>query len=158
DDVAGRFLGAMNQYGLDAALRLNGDSPFNRPALLAHAVSLFREGGWDLVTNVPGRSYPFGVSAEVVGTPVMRKACATMADAPQREHVTKFFYDNPDFARTHTITATERGMSGIQLAVDDETDFARATFILERLREPLLQAPLATIVGLAKDFEARAKP
>lgn len=152
DDVAGRFLGAMSACGLDAALRYNGDSPFNRPALLAQAVAAFREGGCDLVTNVPGRTYPFGISAEVISALIMKAACAAMADAAHREHVTKFFYDNPHFARTRTLTAAP-GMSGIQLAVDDATDFARAAWILDHLREPLLQAPLAAIVTLATAFD-----
>jgi len=153
DDVAGRFLGAMEHCGLDAALRYNGDSPLNRPALLAEGVAAFREAQWDLVTNVPGRTYPFGISVEVVGAPIMQAACAAMTDAAQREHVTKFFYDVPTFARTRHLRAGEGGMSGIQLAVDDGDDMERVRFVLDRLGEPLRDAPLATIGALARAYD-----
>src|SRR4051812_7803637 len=42
EDVAGRFLYAMESTGFAGALRVNGDSPLNRPALLARAVEVFR--------------------------------------------------------------------------------------------------------------------
>src|SRR4051794_40319569 len=67
DDVAGRFLSVIETFGLDAALRFNGDSPLHRANLLAEAVEIFRSGNWDLVTNVPGRSFPYGISVEVIG-------------------------------------------------------------------------------------------
>jgi spore coat polysaccharide biosynthesis protein SpsF len=157
DNVAGRFLGAMERYGLDAALRYNGDSPLNRPALLAQAVAWFREKNWDLVTNVPGRTYPFGISVEVIGRPIMKAACAAMTDESQREHVTKFFYDVPSFARTRYMTTAEAGMSGIQLAVDDGEDMERVGWILEHLRDPLLDAPLAALVELARAYERQRR-
>ena len=152
DDVAGRFLGTMRHYGLDAALRYNGDSPLNRPALLAQGIAAFREARWDLVTNVPGRTFPFGISVEVIGTPIMQAACAAMTDASQREHVTKFFYDVPTFARTRHLRAVD-GISGVRLAVDDGEDLERARFVLDRLREPLRDAALSTIVNLARDYD-----
>lgn len=158
DDVAGRFLAAMEQFDMKAGLRFNGDSPLNRPQLLAEAVSIFRSGDWDFVTNVPGRSYPFGISAEVIGLSVMKAACAAMTDSAHREHVTKFFYDFPSFAHTRCMTATSEGMTGIQLAVDDAEDMERVAWILRQIREPLPQVSLPTIVELAKAYDRIARP
>ncbi|WP_445492872.1 cytidylyltransferase domain-containing protein [Rhodopseudomonas sp. RCAM05734] len=153
DDVAGRFLGALEFYNLDGALRFNGDSPLNRPALLGRAVSVFRGGDWDLVTNVPGRTFPFGISVEVVGASIMKAACAAMTDNLHREHVTKFFYDMPQFARTFHIVNELQGMTGLQLAVDDVADMERVGWILRRLPAPLSDVSLAQIVECAQQYD-----
>lgn len=158
DDVAGRFIGAMEFHHLDGALRFNGDSPLNRPALLAQAVSVFRGGGWDFVTNVPGRTFPFGISAEIVGASIMREACAAMTDNLHREHVTKFFYDMPQFARTLRMVNEAQGMTGVQLAVDDHADMERVGWILRQLPAPLSDVPLAQIVELAQQYDRDAIP
>ena len=152
DDVAGRFLAAMRQYDLQAGVRFNGDSPLNRPSLLAEAVAIFRSGDWDFVTNVPGRSFPFGISVEIVGLSAMQAAYAAMTRADEREHVTKFFYDHPEFARTHVMKAGSVGMSGLQLAVDDASDLTRIAWILRHLQVPLQEASLGTIVRLANTY------
>jgi len=61
DNVAERFLLAMEALDLDAAVRINGDSPLNDPALISEGILRFRKGNFDLVSNVPQRTYPFGV-------------------------------------------------------------------------------------------------
>jgi len=156
NDVAGRFLSAMEAFGLDAALRFNGDSPLNRTDLLAEAVARFRLGGADLVSNVPGRSYPFGISAEVVGLEAMRKACRQMtADAPEREHVTKFFYDTPGFISLSIMTSPAPFLTGVQLAVDDQADLDRAAFIMKKLGPAVETADLQTLVDLARLWDGR---
>ena len=152
DDVAARFLGAMQRFDFQGAVRFSGDSPLHRPDLLAEAVGVFRSGNWDLVTNVPGRTFPYGISVEVVGRSIMEKACATMTRDDEREHVTKFFYDHPSFARSYFMASSIDEMSGIQLAVDDASDLARTEWILGRLEVPLRHAPLTKIVQLAKAY------
>lgn len=157
DDVAGRFLAAMQHYQLDGALRFNGDSPLNRPVLLDEAVSLYRELGVDLVSNVPGRSYPFGISAEVIGIEPMRSAVRNMTDAAHREHVTKYFYDYQASFRVHVMNADDPELAGVQLAVDDERDLARAAWIVAQTKGRTFDAQLAELVRLARQFDASAE-
>jgi spore coat polysaccharide biosynthesis protein SpsF len=153
DDVAGRFLQAMNELELDAAVRMNGDSPLNSAPLLARAVALFREERWDLVSNVPGRTYPYGMSAEVVDRRAFARACASMDDAADREHVTKYLYDHPEAFRIHPLRADAAGWHGIQLAVDDEHDLARFEWILENISGPPETAEIGELVELAGRFD-----
>jgi spore coat polysaccharide biosynthesis protein SpsF len=155
DDVAGRFLAACEQLGLDAALRLNGDSPLNRPALLAEAVRIFRAGGWDLVTNVPGRSFPFGVSAEVVAAEALRAAYPHMTVA-NREHVTQYLYEHPEILRMHRIDSGRDDLRGIQLAVDDARDLERFTALHGALGTRLWSADVAELCRLARAHDAAA--
>lgn len=155
DDVAGRFLAAMESFRLDAAVRFNGDSPLQRPSLLAQAVELFRQSDVDLVSNVPGRRFPYGVSIEVIGLAVMRAAHAGMTNRAHREHVTSIFYDHPERIRTRYISADDPTLAGVQLAVDDENDLARVSWIITRLEAPAAAAALVDIVRLAREYDRR---
>ena len=71
DNVAERFLLAMEILNLDAAVRINGDSPLNNTQILSDGIRLFKRGNLDLVSNVPARTYPYGMSVEVVGRKAM---------------------------------------------------------------------------------------
>jgi spore coat polysaccharide biosynthesis protein SpsF len=160
DDVAGRFLAGMEKYGFDAAIRFNGDSPLQRPSLLGEGLDMFCNSDVDLVSNVMERRFPYGISVEVVGRPAMRDACASMTQASHREHVTSYFYDHPDRIRIKALSTNDPTFAGVQLAVDDESDFERVAWIMSRLTEPVLEAPLTEIVALAHQYDERggAKP
>ena len=156
DDVAGRFLAACDSLQLDAALRMNGDSPLNRPALLGDAVSIFRRGGWDLVSNVPGRSFPFGVSAEVISARALHSAYPHMTTV-NREHVTQYFYERAEAIRLHRMSSGRDDLRGVQLAVDDARDLARFTALRERLGERLWAADVTELCALAREFDGGAR-
>ncbi|HMX44283.1 MAG TPA: NTP transferase domain-containing protein, partial [Elusimicrobiota bacterium] len=95
DHVARRLAEAAVRRGLDAFVRVNGDSPFLDPLLIGEAVRVFRAGAWDVVTNVFPRSFPPGQSVEVVRTAALEKAVGQMTDPADAEHVTRFFYGHP---------------------------------------------------------------
>jgi spore coat polysaccharide biosynthesis protein SpsF len=135
DDVAGRLLGAAAAAEADALVRVNGDSPLLDPALVRHAVRLFREEVPDLVTNVLRRTYPRGQSVEVIRLAALRTAIARMTTAEEREHVTPYFYR---CSREFTIRSFEAACPApeIQLSVDEPEDLVRCEAILAALGNP----------------------
>jgi spore coat polysaccharide biosynthesis protein SpsF len=153
DDVAGRFLETCRELAFDAALRLNGDSPLNRAALLTQAVRIFRDGKFDLVTNVPGRSFPFGVSAEVVAAEALRAAYPHMSRT-NREHVTQYLYEHPASLRMHRLDSGRDDLRGIQLAVDDARDLERFAALRAALGPRLWTAEVAELCELARAHDS----
>ena len=122
-DVAGRFAGVVENYGLEAFARVSGDSPLLDPALLSRAFELFRETEPDLASNVFPRSYPPGQSVEVV------RAATFLAARPEfderdREHVTTFFYAHPERFRIESFAAAVP-YDGPSHAIDTADDLAR---------------------------------
>jgi spore coat polysaccharide biosynthesis protein SpsF (cytidylyltransferase family) len=95
DDVLARFVGAADAYGLDALVRVSGDSPLLDPGLVSAALRLFAEGGWDLVTNVQLRTFPRGQSVETIAVAALRRVAADTQHPADREHVTPCLYANP---------------------------------------------------------------
>jgi spore coat polysaccharide biosynthesis protein SpsF len=135
DDVAARLLRTAEEYGADAIVRISGDSPLMDPVLVDHAVGLFRQGRYDLVSNVQPRSFPKGQSVEVISTTALRSAVASMSTQDEREHVTPYLYAHPDRYSLGSFVADEPRPE-VQLSIDTDEDFRRCVAILEMLAGP----------------------
>jgi spore coat polysaccharide biosynthesis protein SpsF len=137
-DVAGRFLEAASSLGLDAFVRVNGDSPLMDPQLVDAAAASIRTGEFDLVTNVSPRRFPKGQSVEAVAAAAMADAHGRMDGPGQREHVTRWFYDHPDETRIHRLVIPDEGdWSDVVLTVDTPEDARAIERLLEGLDRPV---------------------
>lgn len=135
DDVAGRIAKAVKEFELDAFVRVCGDSPLLDWRLLDLSVMLFREGSWDMVSNVMRRTFPKGQSVEVVDTEAFLQAHENMQNPEDLEHVTRYIYTN---AKSYRIKSIESSGSygDIQLSVDTPEDMARFEGIVSRMCKP----------------------
>jgi spore coat polysaccharide biosynthesis protein SpsF (cytidylyltransferase family) len=139
DDVATRVLDAGRSAGADAIVRVNGDSPLLDPALVDHAVDLFRREQVDLVTNVWPRTFPKGQSVEVISYAALARATVDMTTDSEQEHVTTIFYTCPERWTIRSFT-TERPRPELQLSVDNVEDLRRCESILADLGKPHWEA------------------
>ncbi len=147
DDVMGRFLRVLDETGARAFVRVNGDSPLIDASLIVRAVKLFMETEADLVTNVQQRTFPKGMSVEVVDGDAFRQAAAQTSDPEDREHVTRFFYSHPERWRIAAFT-NGRDLGRVNLSVDTAGDFARFEAILARMTKPHWQYGLDGVLAL----------
>lgn len=148
DDVARRMLDAAVAAEADVLVRINGDSPLLDPALIAQGLALFRSGTHDLASNVVVRSFPKGQSVEVISRAALADAVAAMTTADDREHVTPYFYRNPERYRIARFVA-EQAMPDLQLSIDTEEDFAFCEALLARLPGPPWQVGWRVVAELA---------
>lgn len=158
DDVAARFLGAAERFGLETFVRITGDSPLIDPALVDEAVRLHAvPPATDLATNVWPRSFPKGMSVEAIRTEAFRRALDRMTDplTGWREHVTQAFYAEPDRYRIRSFTGGG-GRADLQLSVDTPEDFARFEAIVSAMDRPPAEYGWAEIVELAARLPAPA--
>lgn len=147
DDVMARFLRVLDETGARAFVRVNGDSPLIDASLIGRAVKLFMETEADLVTNVQQRTYPKGMSVEVVDGDAFRQAAAQADDPEDREHVTRCFYRHPERWRIAAFTSG-RDLGKINLSVDTGVDFARFEAILAQMNRPHWQYGLDGVLAL----------
>ena len=130
DDVARRFLGAVDEHGLDACARVCADSPLIDPAVVEAAIADFRRGDVDLVTNTyPQRTAPHGQSVEVISADALRTAIERQRRKADREHVTPYLYSHPNVFRIRNFMP-EGDAWAESTAVDLEEDLARVEAIL----------------------------
>lgn len=131
DDVSARFIRVAEAEGADSFVRITGDSPLMDAAIINQAVSLFRGGDWDLVSNVLVRSFPIGQSVEVLRLSTFKTIQNCITDRAQREHVTQLYYANPGRFRILGFTSGGDAAS-VQLSVDTPEDFTVAEQLIER--------------------------
>lgn len=144
EDVSDRFLSCAEQYGWHYAVRINGDNIFTDPGTLRAMLAIAATGHYDLVTNVPGRTFPYGMSVEIVRTSFLRSVMARIENAADREHVTKYLYDHPDVGIRYIFKNTAvPSVAGLQLALDTPEDLLRC----ERIISSMSRYP--SICGLA---------
>jgi spore coat polysaccharide biosynthesis protein SpsF len=122
EDVAARLLLCAEQAGLDYFFRVNADSPCLKPRLLEQALGLSRNGDWDLITNLHPRSFPYGISVELLKTSSFRKAYPAMVQAGQTEHATQYLYQHLELFRWHNILHSGEDLSSMRLTVDTAED------------------------------------
>ena len=152
DDVAGRILACARAHDITRLVRVSGDSPFMDPMLCRELAAAHIAGEEDLVTNVSPRSYPKGLSVEVVSTTALARAAAAMQDTSDREHVTPFMYRHPEMfsIRNHPAPNDD---SDVTLTVDTPHDHARACAIAAQLDAHKGMASLEDIIGMARAWD-----
>lgn len=135
NDVAGRFLGVLEQNDWEAFVRIAGDSPLLDQRLVDRGAKLFCGGNFDLVTNVWPRSYPYGQSVEVVATKILKQTYKRMKKPNDREHVTRFFYQHSREFKLYNFRS-KVNYAGLHMAVDTEKDYKTIAALVKRLTRP----------------------
>lgn len=139
NDVAGRLTEAAEGAGFDAFVRANGDSPLLDAALIEQAYGIYTKSNCDLVTNVFPRSFPKGMSVELIELAAMRRILQSTDDPQDREHVTPFAYASPGLFRIQNFSAA-RPCPELQLSIDTPEDFARIEACVLRLGRRAVRA------------------
>lgn len=156
ENVSGRALGCMRAFDLDVMVRICGDSPFEIPSMIDAMLELQEQTGADLVTNVQDRTYPSGLSVEVMTRDAYERAYVHMSDPQDFEHVTRYFYRHPqDFRIKNVVSEGDSDLTRLNLCVDTALDMERATWIMNELGSSFDNAPLADVIRIAEDWYDR---
>ncbi len=102
-------------------VRISGDSPLIDPKLIDRAIKISKiEKRYDIVTNVFPRTFPKGQSVEVIKTSIIKRYAKYFSEL-DKEHVTKYFYDNSSkfLIKNFTYKGKKKIM---KLAVDTKKD------------------------------------
>jgi len=96
NNVLDRLLKCALKYDTKYFIRINGDSPFIDNRIIEKMVSFFKgnKNKFDLITNVFPRTFPKGQSVEIIKTNCLKKVSNKKLSKYQKEHVTKYIYDN----------------------------------------------------------------
>ncbi|HUU27806.1 MAG TPA: NTP transferase domain-containing protein [archaeon] len=155
-NVARRFKEVLDKYRFDAFVRLSADSPLLDQRLVDKAVEIYREGDYDLVTNILQRTFPRGQSVEVIRSETYLETYPLMQENDDLEHVTRFFYRDPSGFRIYNIQAGQ-DFKGIHLAVDTFEDLQTFSAILAAMDRPHWEYDLSEIFRLYLSYQKQGR-
>lgn len=97
EDVLDRYWEAVERTDAQAVVRVTSDCPFVDPALVDRVVEVLREQDVDYASNIlDPRTFPRGLDVEAFTREVLDEAAREATRPSWREHVTPFFYRQPD--------------------------------------------------------------
>lgn len=123
EDVLDRYYRTAKKHGAEAVVRITGDCPLIDWEVMDAAVSEFKTGKYDYVSNIlPKRTYPRGLDVEVFGFKTLEHMWWTCKEKREREHVTTYIREHADKFRIKNIVSKE-DLSGLRWTVDEANDF-----------------------------------
>lgn len=137
ENVSDRFYQAAKQQSWDYAIRINGDNIFTDTQVLKEMIVIAAEKQYDFVSNVKGRSFPKGMSIEIVRLDYYAQKLPMIKNNPDyREHVTLYLYEHDKGQRHYYFMNTKLPeAAGIQLALDTPEDFERSKRLIAQFKQ-----------------------
>lgn len=130
-NVARRALDCATINMFDYFIRVNGDSPFLKFNVLKKGIEYLKVKNVDLVTNLYPRSFPYGISIEIVSTKLFSEYIS-LFDEKELEHITSGLYQRLHEINYINITSTISIEQDINLTIDTQLDYDRLNTILIR--------------------------
>jgi len=155
DNVANRFLECGLSYQFDSIVRINGDNLFLDRFLLENMISEAASSDYDFLTNVWKRTYPKGMSIEMVKTSFYESMLNQhFYNEKHFEHVTIYFYEHfQDLKSVKCFyNSTLPDAAGAQLAIDTQQDFEMAEKIISKFEKPHTEYNFEEIFYLWKEI------
>jgi spore coat polysaccharide biosynthesis protein SpsF len=148
DNVAQRMLNCALTWKSDYFIRLNGDSPFLDTQLLDQGIDACIDGKVDLVTNLIGRTFPYGISVEIIRTDTFQRIYSNLISLEYQEHITQYFYHNIDQFTIHRLTSSNLSLSKARLVVDTMEDWETFEQMVHHLGEKVFVANYEEVARL----------
>jgi spore coat polysaccharide biosynthesis protein SpsF len=137
NDVLDRYFQCAKKFTLTAIVRITCDNPLIDPIIVDNAVEKFESGNFDCVTNVRPRTFPEGTEVEIFSFNALKKAFFEANSKSEREHVTPYFYNNPDKFNIFNLNNTEN-LSHLRWTVDKEEDLK----LICKIKEEITKSPI----------------
>ena len=134
EDVATRAINACNKFHIEKFARICGDRPFFDPKLISILIKMHNNFDVDLVTTMFPRTYPPGLTGEVIKVIALKNAMSYNNDSENREHLTRYFYQNSSkFIIKNYVPDKLLDIENIKLVVDNINDLNKAKWIVFKL-------------------------
>jgi spore coat polysaccharide biosynthesis protein SpsF len=131
-DVFQRFRLCLEKYPCPWFCRISADSPLLDPEIILKVNRCTQGDDVDLATNVFPRTFPRGHSVEWLRSETFVRIETDSLTPDQKEHVTRFYYDNPSKFRIINMESGDRTRASLDLCVDTPEDLKRLEIELTR--------------------------
>ena len=92
NNVLLRAIKCCEKFNFNGFARICGDRPFHSFKLLKRLISIHIDGKYDLTTNNQVKSFPKGLTAEIISLESLKKVCNLTNKSFDLEHITHFTF------------------------------------------------------------------
>lgn len=137
NEVLERVYMAAKENNCDVIVGITADNPLIDPEIIDLAVKKHLKSGADYsCTEYPSKFLPVGLGAELFNFNAIKTACKNAKEAYNREHVTSYFYENPDVFKLNSVTLPYNLKNpALRLTLDTKEDLELITKIYEDLHK-----------------------
>jgi len=153
ENVSKRFLNCAQKFQFDYATRINGDNLFADISSLREMIGTVQTGDYNLVSNLKNRTFPKGMSIEIVKTDYYAEVYKQFSTPEDFEHVTWYLYQNKENNFHYHFNTDCPEFAGVQLAIDTQEDFDTAKAILDKFTAPHQEYGLKDIYNIYKTIK-----
>ena len=125
ENVFERFRLCALEYPCEWILRVNADSPLLDAHVLQAVIDRPERADCDLVTTIFPRTFPQGHNAELIRVSTFLALDRARLSSEEKEHLTRFYYRNPDLFRIVNVESGNPRLAESSLAVDTVDDLHR---------------------------------
>lgn len=145
-DVLDRYYQCAKHYSLSTIVRITADNPLIDPNIVEKLLEEFKSNSCDYVTNAVVRSFPYGTETEVFSFDALEKAWNNAKKDNEREHVTPYFYNNPEKFKIYHVK-NEKNLSSLRWTVDQIEDFTLVKNIVSKIsKRPILMIDIINLL------------
>ena len=130
-DVLDRYYKCAKKFNFPIIVRITSDNPLIDPTIVDHVISRFIDSDYDYMSTEVKKS-PLGFAVEVFTFKSIKKAWEEAKLPSEHEHVTPYFYNNPDKFKIESVSQ-EKDLSHIRCTVDTEYDFKLIEKIISKI-------------------------
>lgn len=134
EDVLLRVVEAHRLMQTDVIVEITGDCILLDPEIIDMGIRTYLENKCDVVTNVRKQSFPLGMDIQVFGFKELEKVERSIHDSAVREHVSLYFYENPELYKIIHLFAPKRWEgSNYRFMLDYQEDYKFINELYKRL-------------------------
>ncbi len=125
NNVYKRYLDALNKYKCKSFIRISADSPLIDSKIVDLIYNKYKKlKNYDIVTNCLIRTFPKGLSVEMINSSTFSDNYKNVKKSKHKEHITSYFYDNKKKFKIFNLT-TKKKYKLKKYALDNHNDLIK---------------------------------
>lgn len=146
ENVLDRYYQCAKNISSSVIVRVTADCPLIDPEIVDKVITKFIKNKFDYVSNTHPRTFPYGTETEVFSFNALEKAWNETRNDFDREHVTPYFYKNPNkFSIGNVIQ--EKDQSNYRWTIDYNEDLELVKYIANNIiKKPILTNDIINLI------------
>ena len=132
ENVLDRFYHCAKKFKFSTIVRLTADNPLIDPQIINDSIQKYSNSDCDYLTNSIDRTFPNGTEVEIFSFNALEIAWKFAKKKSEREHVTPYFYNNPNKFKIHHFKQ-KQDQSKFRYSIDRKEDYLLVLKILSKI-------------------------